>query len=225
MARLGRATAGRQVAALADRLSDRLAAAEDDCFAAVADAFDPGPAEKQIAGLLERATVKQVGQRKGTVPGLVAEQADCARAARAAVVGLSETATALARESIVDELRLCERTLTGAYAGLAAEVADNLADVDVAAHLGDYDTAVDNAVDAFGTAVKVQFRAAADPDELLRRLFWPTPAGLRGFGGRGVWWRTTSTVEAAARAVSIQTANTVRLQGMDAFNVLGAGRG
>lgn len=224
------AKAGRAVAVSAGKFSRRLLVEEDAVFARVDREFGKMPtvpgADPEKRSYVEDPSglMSDAAWREKVVAAHEAAMVRC----QSPVLALSVAAGKLAVESIRTELGQCESALAARYRGIAVEAAGLAlsAAEDVAAYrLDQYETAVSSATADFEDMLVQQIGQAANRAELVKRLFSPTPAGIRGFGGRGVWWRGASTVRERARTLSIATANTVREQAMREFNVLGSDRG
>lgn len=227
-----RADAGREVVRLADAFSARLLAEEEACFARIDREFRR-PVSALQADLRARlaavdGSVARLRSDLRLRELLVANARSAAEACGAHVMALGATAARMAFDSIQAELTWCERTLPAAYQGLAEEAtsqARTAMDHTLGGAATEWAATATGAVSRFADQVVIQIAAEEEPDRLMKRLFSETPAGLRGFGGRGVWWRTPSSLKDSARWVSIQTANRCRNSAMQAFNDRGAVRG
>lgn len=231
MAKLGRATAGRQVQALALAFDADLLDDEETAFAAMDRAF---LAQVPTAS---KAVSAAVGRRGGDVAGVRNDTAvldQVVKMHRAAVTaclvpvrGLAGVATDKGLAAIAAELEVCERTLPARYvdvARLAVKAGGTVKD-DVIGRVGAaYLVAAQGASADIRAELVQQLAAAKDRDELLLRIFSPEPLGLRGFAGRGVWWRSVSDLKSAAREVATQGSNMIRLSTMWAFNEVARGR-
>lgn len=223
--KVGLATAGREVTRLAQSFSDALLEDEIATFEKIDMAFAVGipPARAAVAEALkgvdgEPSALKAGSPIATTLRGLYA---DGLKTAEGHVVALSEVAFTKALAAINAELTVCESALAARYDGLADDatnVVENRATALRSAQMTLYRQAVADVLPTFTAMLGTQFREAVDERTLMLRLFSPDPAGLRGFGGRGIWWQALSDVKASARALSIGTANTTRLEAMREFN-------
>lgn len=234
--RLTRRSAGESVVARAQRLSDDLLAEEEGCFTRVWDAFD---AVVDTAGSL----FAEAWAVNGEDPARLRNDDEFAvvlsdlhtiaiEASMDAVGDMADVARDLSVESIRDELTLCERTLATPYAGLAEVSVTAAADQIDALHVDRLVAFADTTLytqQTFAEAVQEQLRFAVlykEPQEkVASRLFNPKPANLKGCSGRGMWWRSTSDLNASARDVSIRLSTQVRVAAMSTFNRVGEGRG
>lgn len=232
MARLARSKAGAQVVALAHELSDALLSREEALFAVHRSLFvDKAPRAAVDAG---------VGRANGDVEALTHDKVMLAAvkgAHRNVTLQAVTLATALFSDSanlslgsIRKELTLCERTLGGAYKGLADEacdmvepLVDDLVEQARSLHKDNATAADKMFVKELG---KQMLAARADPDveKVTARILSPTPVRGKGIGGRGVWHRTTSDLDASARSGCIGIMNSTRRLAMAQFNEAGRGR-
>jgi hypothetical protein len=192
--RLGRRSAGEQVAARVVRLSRDLLTLEEACFVEIDTAFAEHvtAAGDAYAAAWRRAPV-------GFPPGptderllsaLTGQHADCLSSTRGAVAGLAGQVRDLSLESIEEELGACEATLGKRFEGSAVAGARRARDR------------------SYGE----------DQTKGAMRLFNAETNTLLGNGGRGVWYRASSGLKAAARDVSIRLASTTRTAAMEEFN-------
>lgn len=236
MPRLARRSAGKQVAARAHRLADDLLTVEEQTFRLVGTAFEravPAAESHLNAGL--RAAKQDMVALRGQA-AMIGRITDRHRAAadgcRWAVEDLAEQAVQMSLDAILDELVLCERTLNPKrYAGLAVAAVSAVrdgTDVVVKEMLDRYDAQVDTAVFTFTVGIRQQVQFAGQygdtPEQVAKRLFSPDPVNRLGCSGRGMWWRTPSSLNRDARAVSIGLMNATRTAAMKAFNEIGASR-
>ena len=135
-------------------------------------------------------------------------------------------------ESISDELAWCEKTLAEKYAGLTEEAMLRVRSAGPEVWLTPRSTAYAVTADAAGTTFtakakqQVQYTAqyADDQARAGQRLFATTPIHVKGNGGRGIWWRTPSDLNAAIVEASITLQSQVRNAAMQAFNEAGEDR-
>lgn len=235
MPRLARRSAGNQTGALAERLSDDLLAYEEASFEAMRDALADG------LGRGEKAWRGAVRRSKGDVPAIASDAAfslaltaahrEAVRSTADTVASLASISVSLSLESIEKELLLCERTLAGKYKGTTALAVAEVRPVasQISGQVGGlFGQAVDAAVLSFTGEVRRQCHFAVNAgdtaDQLEARLFSESPVRRPGIGGRGLWWRSGTILNAAARAVSISAMNGARVAAMQAFNREGASR-
>jgi hypothetical protein len=227
--RLGRRSAGEQVAARVVRLSDDLLTLEEACFVEIDTAFAEHvtAAGDAYAAAWRRAPV-------GFPPGptderllsaLTGQHADCLSSTRGAVAGLAGQVRDLSLESIEEELGACEATLGKRFEGSAvagARRARDRSDRLVTERLQDYEFAMMRGQQAFVEQVNAQMLLSRsygeDQTKGAMRLFNAETNTLLGNGGRGVWYRASSGLKAAARDVSIRLASTTRTAAMEEFN-------
>lgn len=225
--------AGREVRSLVEQFSDALLAEEERCFARVDASF------RQAVGDLPADVVSRLGRVSGQPARLRSErplqnrllrgQQSAATDAGQHVRALAERAEQMAYQSIARELRVCERTMSRRYRGLTTAAVEAAQEqgaslVDVSAE--DYAAAATAAIGRFRTAMLLQFGLAEGDADLVPRLFSETKVtGVRGFGGRGVWWGTPADLKAVARRWAVEIANTTRTAVMVQFNEIGAERG
>ena len=229
MQRLGRRSAGRQVAARSARLSSDLLALEDACFDQIDIAFavlvsEAGTAYGRAWGRASEVSPPRLADAR-LPAALISLQAAALEKTRAPVAALAGQVRDSALESIEDELVVCENTLSARYAGTAVQAARKARDrseVLVTERLMDYEFALARGGQAFAQQLAEQMGLSAmygeDQTRGALRLFNVEPNRLPGNGGRGVWWRASSGLQAAARDVSIRLAGTVRLAAMEEFN-------
>lgn len=232
MGKLGRATAGRQVQALALAFDADLLDDEETAFAAMDRAFlaQTPAASKAISAAVTRRSGDVAGVRNdaAVLDRVVKMHGAAVTACLIPVRALAGVATDKGLASIADELEVCEKTLPARYDGVAklAVKAGGTVKGDVIARVGTaYLLAAKGASADIRAELIQQLAAAKDHDELLLRIFSPEPLGLRGFAGRGVWWRSVSDLKSAAREVATQGSNMIRLSTMWAFNEVARGRG
>lgn len=217
-ATLARAAAG--IEASAARMSADLLRHERACFRRTERAFtarQPQIRLRTVAGVRNNRAL-----RAAWVDAFTAALGE----ARAAADLLAGNAADRALEAIRRELGWCERSLPASYAGVtprACAAVDKQAAVRMV--MAEWDARTAGLRAEYRRRQTEQIGYAATVEELARRLFSPTPAGVPGFGGRGVYWQATLTLEQAARWVSVAAANRVRVAAMRAFNDLtGDGR-
>lgn len=233
--RLARRSAGEQVVARAQRLSDDLLTLEEAAFAAIDTAFVVGGTA--AVALLDAAWAKAKQDTAALAndarfrDDLAVLHGQVLDATRATVAGLAGQVTSLSIDSIGDELALCEQTLGKKYGGLSAEAVvrmEQRTDGLTTLRLEAYEAALPRGQQAFlsGLLEQVQIarREGDGVDRIWKRLFNEKPNSLPGNGGRGIWWRASSGLHGAAQEVSIRLASTVRLAAMEEFNAAGATR-
>lgn len=224
MAALSRRVAGERVLALSAAFSESLLGDEQAAFDRV-DVIFARPVPRLRAGAV--AALKAAGDPSLIKPaasypaGVRRQYRTCLDDAEVVTRRLGTTAATKGLKSIEDELVQCERTLSKTYQGMAAKAvraARSAADDRVDQQVRLYRDAVKGLGSAFDDRLVMQMREALDERTLLLRLFSVDPAGLRGFGGRGIWWQSVTDLRAAMRTVSIASSNAVRLDAMAAFN-------
>lgn len=225
--RLGRATAGREVSALAQKFSQSLLGDENAAFDAVDLVFaKPVPGLRtKVTAAVEKAEGEPSRLRAGSplTGTLRSAHAECMKRAETYVQALAETSHRKASDAILAELQVCEATLSPRYDGIADAAVERMNSTRtgrIERHMIAYRKAVAGLSPDFGAQATLQYREAVDERTLLLRLFSVDPAGLRGFGGRGVWWRTVTDLRVSIRTVSIGVANETRLDAMRAFNAV-----
>lgn len=232
MARLARRSAGEQVGALADRLSDDLLALEETTF----DACDRTLGRAASAARSRYDAAWRSGKDARAVSANAALLRDLTRMHSVAVQSCEKHVRALADEAlrlsmgaVADELGLCEQSLANRYYGvadaamaLAGPAVQGLAEARMTA----YADSAASARAAWLVDAKKQMMLSAQRDEsqetAAQRLFRPDKNALLGNSGRGIWWRAVATLNGASRDVSIRLANQTRLAAMQAFNEVGA---
>lgn len=229
MPRPTRRSAGNRVLARAQSLSDDLLVAEEECFARVQDVFTATApavdkmltagwrrAKKDIAALTRDARLQS---------DLLAAHQGAIAQTRVFVAFLAETSVAWSLDAIADELGWCEETVAKRYAGTAnlgvahaRTVAGDLTVQTLSIH-AQSETA---ALLWFGDQMRGQLLLAAqagdDIDVVRGRILSPTPFRARGIGGRGIWHRTGSDVNASARGVCVGLMNRTRQAAMAGMN-------
>jgi hypothetical protein len=229
--KLGRRTAGERVQALAQAFADDLLQDEERAFTRIGLVFlQPIPhARTELRAVWNRHR-QDPARTAADVP--YQEALDRThRAAAAATVDivteLGQTAISKGLAAVEQELAVCEQTLPTRYRGVAALAVQGATEAGVkilAQATAAYSADASASAGEFAARARLQLGQAKDLDEMLARLFSEQPAGLEGFGGRGVWWWTVSDLNAAARAVSIRCANLARLSAMQTFNEVADGR-
>jgi hypothetical protein len=233
--RLARRSAGSQVAARASALADDLLVLENDCFAAIDGCFADATAavDRSLTQAWSRAKDDPVAFARDAdlITTLLAGHATVLHGTRPHVAAMAGQARDLALEAIGDELLVCEQTLAQRYLGLAVEAvtaATDRSDDLVSDRLADYADALARGQVAFEEQIRQQVLIVGARGETLeharRRVLSEKALSLPGNGGRGVWWRATSGLHAAAREVSIRLSGTVRLAAMQEFNAAGERR-
>lgn len=216
--KLGRRTAGERVAALAQAFADDLLEDEERAFTRCAAVFSRGIGEmRRTTALGDEAWLSKVVT---THLAAAASTVDIAEQ-------LATTAISKALASMGEELAVCEATLSPKYAGvaeLAVQGAQEATSKTVRQATSAYQRDADTAATEFEARARLQLGQSADAGEASTRLFSPVSAGLRGFGGRGVWWWTVTDLNEALRSVSIRSANLARLSAMQTFNRLAEDR-
>lgn len=235
MSRLSRKSAGRRVAALAGGLADDLLKDEQQVFAETAAALANAQARgKRILtdALSTTGDVSALASHTPSQQRLADLHRETLTPCFAAAQGLLTRVVDMTGESIRAELRLCERTLSATYEGLADEAVDGAEDdADVLSRraLMVHGANLDRVVSAFADGLRRQLLLARQyddtPEQVERRVFSLTPVSRPGTGGRGVWHRSASWVNASTRDASISTMNAFRTDAMRRFNQIGAERG
>lgn len=232
---LARRSAGEQVIARSQRLSDDLLTLETQTFAAIRQEYAAAVGEAVEAFGAGWRRTKEPPKGIAGDARMLTRMAEANRRAgtksKAAVVALADEVVTLALDSIADELAICERTLAQRYAGIRDEAVARAragAETLVGPRLEAYDVVVRDSVTAWKADAKKQLLLAAryedDKAEVTKRLFSPTPAAMKGNRGVGVWWRSTQWLNAEARDLSIRLSSQIRLATMAAFNEAGASR-
>lgn len=217
--------AGEHVIASAMAFSDSLLDDEEACFASIEHAVGDGlvSREREIRAAVARHGGDQVRLLSDVemMDNLTAAwQRVCARAERDVVL-LLDAALRKGLASIRAELEWCEKSLALRYTGTTERamtpVEEGLRDIRFA-EMATWAAVTVRSREELRLAVRNQLRVATDIDNLLLRLFSPVPAGLHGFGGRGVWWQVSGLLSQTARHIAIHSSNTVRSQAMELFN-------
>lgn len=223
--KLGRATAGKRVHKLAAQFSQSLAVDEDKTFELIDIEFARSVAPMKTR--VKAALAKVDGEpSRLTVSSPITSTLRNTHASAMArtdrlVVALAVIAHQKAEDAIRDELLVCEQTLSPTFEGTAEDAIGRMGRTRksrIERHMSSYRKAVGTRSADFAGLVVQQYREAVNERTLLLRLFSIDPAGLRGFGGRGIWWQSVTEVRANVRAVSIGVANDARLDAMKAFN-------
>jgi hypothetical protein len=224
-------TAGRQVIRLAHAFSADLLHDEERTFRLIAERLGVGliTRRREVERALGPGGPAVLRNNAGLTAGLLDGWQRSADQARKDVEALARTAASKGLASVRQELTVIEKSFRlKRYRGLAdiaAGEAQSRVEELVAAELLVWDAQVVKAKATLRSDLLQQYGAAADGPELQVRLFSQKPAGLRGFGGRGVWWRSSSELNASARFVSVDTSNAARTCAMLVFNEVGATRG
>lgn len=206
--------ATREIRAAAGRLSAGLLGHENVAFAGIGRSFADIPE-------IRMRTVKGLRNNWDARTELVDAFRVCLFDAQEHVVRLSQLAAGRGLAAVKAELLWCERALPARYRGLTAEAASRVKTSGIAAgRVWVWRAEVAQTPMWFQQALTHQLGQAADMDELKQRLFSRTPAKIRGHAQTGVWWLPLSSITAAARAVSIGTANDVKVAVMTEFNRL-----
>lgn len=234
-AQLARRSAGEQVIARAHRLSDDLLTLENQTFAAISAEFarTSGEAVEAFGAGWRRTKTAPTGVAGDArmLARMAEENRRAGRKTLDTLAALAGQVVDLSLEAIAEELGWCEQTMTKKYAGVrdeamarAREGADAVAEPRLAA----YAATITMVTTAWSADAKKQLLLAAqyenDKAETTKRLFSPTPNGMQGNRGVGVWWRGPQTLNAEARDLSIRLSSQIRLATMVAFNEAGASR-
>lgn len=223
MPRPARRSAGVDIRALAGRLSDRLLVEETRAFAEIDLAFMDG-LTRAVVGFQSHPTVTML-----VSPAFADRfERDTRRALLAtveAVERLVDRSVAAAVRSILKELTICEEAGPRRARGTAMKGATE-AGQDREALVRDALASYQEGFDTVAAAARIQaleqvgivIARSESRAQLQDRLFSPTPLGVIGNGGRGVWWRTPATLKAMARARSIDAVNVTRLTAMRGMN-------
>lgn len=216
--KLGRKTAGEQVARLSQAFADDLLKDEVSAFTRSASVFAAGLTEmRDTVALKDEAWLAKVTR---THLAAAASTVDIA-------TQLGRVAISKGVASVGKELAVCEQTLPTRYRGVAELAAQGATTAGVKilqAASTAYAVDASKAAGEFESRARLQLGQAADVEEARKRLFSPVPAGVVGFGGRGVWWWTLTDLQEALRSVSIRCANNARLSAMQTFNQIAEGR-
>lgn len=219
MPRLAGRSAGRQVGALVADLNTALAAVETETFAWIDATFGAVLAREQ-AWLEDYATDRapQGLARDRTVNDRV--WVVCEQQIELLIPTMDSALHAtfgLAADSIEAEIELLASTAAPRFAN---GVGDGVGEVRaregpaVASAGVTWWAATRSVPEMVSRLVEVQLAAYAttdhEPAQIVARVFSPVALSMPGNGGRGVWWQGATAVRAAARAVIIDLANTVR---------------
>lgn len=216
-------SAGAEVFAHAERLSDDLLAVEESAFRALSATWaEHVPDLDRAAARLPSSVLVGVDDLRAAVgrtwEALTDQAAPIAR-------GLLDEACALALASISQELAAIESTFSVRDRGLAepaASVAGDAVEGLVAAAVEAWDRAMLVVLGQLLDDVEEQVRMAAlskeDPAQVAPRLTSESPIQRQGNAGRGVWWRAWSSACASLRAISIDLTNSVRTRAIQAMN-------
>jgi hypothetical protein len=228
--RLARRSAGADILARAQRLSDDLLLVEEDTFARNAEALtDVSPRIVRLATQhADPAKLLGDSKWKASVRRLVAAVAETGVEGANALL---EATWLMSVESVRQELTLCEQTLAARYRGcadLGVGLALDALDDAVAAKQQYLEGAADYVLTSVSTLIGQQLGYATirhEPADLFAaRLVSPTPVNAPGCGGRGVLWRTVSAMNLAARTASIDLMNLARTTAMAGMNEACRGR-
>lgn len=229
MARLSRRIAGRRVAALAESLADDLLRNEQRCFTRAAAHIGGGvpAARAEVRKALRTRDVADMAAHARLQQSLVNAHMQTLAEAYSEAQALLTEVTDLATESIGSELWLCERTLAARYKGAAEEAMSRVEGQTTRVMESALDAHRQNAqktLTAFQSELRRQLLLAGQhgdtQEQMEARLFSPEPVSRPGIGGRGVWYRSTSWVDASTRDASISVMNGIRMSAMAAFNQL-----
>lgn len=233
MARTKRSTAGRAVMQLAQDLSDRLLREEEATFRAHAQTFADNVPAKTVMEALGRHEDDPQGLTTDT--RLRKALVDRHRAVLNNAIGAGDdlfTKSAVQSvDSIHEELLICESTLAAKYVGCADEavertkaLADDLVVQARKQHRTNADALQATFQRLYGEQMLFAKRAGDDGGRIAARLISPVPVRGLGIGGRGIWHRTPSLLDASARHGSIGLMNSIRTLAMQTFNEVGRGR-
>lgn len=224
MARLARRSAGAEVSASAEQLSDTTLDYEAEAFAEIDSTY--AEIAETIAALLAAApTVAPSAPVWDEVAALVAAAGFSAALVAARLFGRSTTS---ASEALAAQLAAVEATMSGRYAGTAAVALGSVAVEDaVTAARSAFDDAVDHIVarslaDIDTVATQWDTGGNGDRDDLVRQLTSDRPVRT---GGRGVVRRPAAQLRSAARAQSVGATNDVTQAGLGTFNTEARRRG
>lgn len=221
-----RADVGRQVAALADKLSDSLLQDEFDAKEAMEALFSGALA--RVAGLSADCTQAKLSS---TVDALATAAAALVDATQAPFTNLCSMAARKALDSIGEELDLCESTLAKRYAGISDEavvLTRRYANQMVMLMSEQYLTQTKTAVPWFRESVAAELQTSLSlkepADVRLQRLIAPEPIRVPSHAGRGLWWKVLEQCNRTTREAEIACVNAVREHAMKMFNEAGAER-
>lgn len=217
----------------AQRLSNRLLRDEETLFARHASLLAANVPVEAVNAALRRHPDDPTGFT--TDQAMIQQVTDQHTAVVSQIVGhgqqLFQRCAKLSLDSMRVELRHCERTLAAKYRGITDEA------VDLAEH--GVDAIVSQAVAIHQQNAQVtdqQFRslllqqmqyartARDDMEKTVARITSPDPVRGHGIGGRGIWFRAASWLDASARAGSIGVMNATRRSCMAAMNEAASGR-
>jgi hypothetical protein len=227
--RRARRSAGADVLARAERFSNELLVEEEACFAAIGFVFAAGLPDALIAvdkgWRRAKASAKALAADVEVLTSLLSLTADATTLSVPIVAGLASKTVDLSLEAISDELDICEATVGTRYAGVATEGVEQARDAAVGIVtkvLAKYEDVATSIAENMRGEYEHQMRVAAlyeEPKEkVYARLFSTEALKLPANGGRGLWWRPTTGLSAAARNVAISLANEVREAAMNGMN-------
>lgn len=227
--RLARRSAGRQVTALAEALSDSTLVDEEAAFVELIRPFEVNEAAARRA--LDRAW-----QASGGNPNLLASDhrlrfdlmqlmADSLAPSTGVLSACISMTSKKGVESVGAELQVIEQTFSKRYAGVAREAsarAMQLLPETVSVTTEQWRVRLEDVMQAWVDELQRQLRFAAlygdTKEQVTLRLFKREPNSLKGNSGRGVWWRPITRLQSSCRAGSIDTMNRLREAAMGLMN-------
>ena len=226
MAQRPRRSAGADVSASAEQLSDSTLDAEEEAFVEIDAAYST--AAEVVAELI--STARDLSSRSPVWPAVHAAIVAAAISSTTAVARLLSTSTSSAARTLAEQLAVIEATLPARFAGTAQAALGAVASEDAAesareAFAAVVDDVVASTVDAIDEEVArwrvdrgPDRRTAPDPERLVDRL-------TSDRSPRGVVRRPASSVRSAARAQSIGATNDLMSAGIGSFNTEATRRG
>ena len=229
MPRLTRRSAGRRVLDSAQALSDDLLVAEEACFARIGDALTlavpTGELILDAAWLRAKQDIAVLAADARLQTELIAAHRSAITSTRAAVTDLADDAVAASLDAIEAELGWVEQAVAKKYAGTAKKgvshaltVVDDLTEAVLKVHADSEVVALLKFGDAMRSQVRLAAQSGDDVSVLAGRLFSVVPFRARGIGGRGVWHRSGSDLNASARGVCVGLMNQTRKAAMAGMN-------
>lgn len=231
MPQLGRRSAGRRVVQAAERLSDAMLDAEEQCFDRLVRIVDDVAPEMEwhLRRWLGRGALIASNDRR-MLDALAVLFVEVAEQSAVPIRALLEETADLTVVATARQLDACEASLAKRFEGVA--------DAGTVAAMGRRAGLVVEAADRYATIasertsrgvpeVVEQLMYAAlyedDVDSMVARVVSPTRVGLLGRSGAGVLYGVVSTLKRAARGLSIGVSNELIEAGMGGFNAYARG--
>lgn len=230
-----RRSAGNAVLALVERLSDDLLVEEQAAFVGIEVPFGQRQADVDavIVSTLKRHGLDGLNEDGDWLARLSSMCGEAILACDQAVLALHERAWDLTRESVQDQLLICEASAAKRMSGIALDgcaSADEVrADLLSEATRGWAEGRV-SALQTLGYEVARQIDMAvlydkASPDRTLGRFTSPDALHIQGCSGRGAWWRPVATLQRYARESAIALSNRITSVAVTGMNESAAARG